>query len=73
MAQRPMDLFDKVLAIANDPWHTRWLCPLLVAGDAVLTAGIVWKVPCMYCFTFLSTVRIPVSALWLHWVVGCLL
>ncbi|TKX19884.1 ALG3-like protein [Elsinoe australis] len=45
MAQRPMDLFDKVLAIANDPWHTRWLCPLLVAGDAVLTAGIVWKVP----------------------------
>ncbi|PNS18342.1 hypothetical protein CAC42_6159 [Sphaceloma murrayae] len=44
MAQRKPDLLDKVLAAANDPWHTIWLCPLLVAVDAVLTGGIIWKV-----------------------------
>ncbi|CAD0094745.1 unnamed protein product [Aureobasidium vineae] len=42
-----MDVFQKCLAIAKDPWHTRWICPLLLLADAGLTALIVWKVPCM--------------------------
>lgn len=41
-----MDVFQKCLAIAKDPWHTRWICPLLLLADAGLTALIVWKVPC---------------------------
>ncbi|KAH0366291.1 ALG3-domain-containing protein, partial [Aureobasidium melanogenum] len=40
-----MDVFQKCLAIAKDPWHTRWICPLLLLADAGLTALIVWKVP----------------------------
>ncbi|KAG9843314.1 hypothetical protein KCU98_g7864, partial [Aureobasidium melanogenum] len=40
-----MDVFQKCLAIAKDPWHTRWICPLLLLADAGLTALVVWKVP----------------------------
>jgi alpha-1,3-mannosyltransferase len=42
-----MDIFQKCLSIAKDPWHTRWICPLLLLADTALTALIVWKVPCM--------------------------
>ncbi|KAG8627815.1 hypothetical protein KVT40_003688 [Elsinoe batatas] len=41
----PRDLLNTALRIANDPWHTVWLCPLLVLGDTVLTAGVIWKIP----------------------------
>jgi hypothetical protein len=41
-----MDLYEKCSDIARNPWHTRWICPLLLLADAGLTALIIWKVPC---------------------------
>ncbi|KAF4549069.1 ALG3-like protein [Elsinoe fawcettii] len=41
----PRDLLNTALRIANDPWHTIWLCPLLLLANAVLTAGVIWKIP----------------------------
>lgn len=53
-----MDVFQKCLAIAKDPWHARWICPLLLLADAGLTALIVWKVPCMQT---LQAANIPLT------------
>jgi hypothetical protein len=39
-------LIDFGLDLATNPKHLRWLCPLLLAADAILCVLIVWKVPC---------------------------
>jgi alpha-1,3-mannosyltransferase len=49
-----MDIFQKCLSIAKDPWHTRWICPLLLLADTFLTSLIVWKVPCTHRTPFYS-------------------
>ena len=43
-----MDLVRRGLAIAQDPKHTTWISPLLVLGDAALSALIVHKIPCEF-------------------------
>ena len=31
--------------VLTNPKHTKWIAPLLMAGEAVLCALIIWKVP----------------------------
>lgn len=48
-----MDIFELyagVINITTDPSRTSWLCPLLLASDAALSALIVWKIPCQSSF-----------------------
>ena len=40
------DLITNVQDLAFNPKHTRWIAPLIVAGEAILCALIIWKVPC---------------------------
>jgi alpha-1,3-mannosyltransferase len=41
-----MDLsMNTVRDVLTNPKHTRWIAPLLLAGEAVLCALIIWKVP----------------------------
>jgi hypothetical protein len=42
------DLIRRAIRLATDPENTRWICPLLFAGDAVLSTGVLWKIPCAY-------------------------
>ena len=32
--------------VLTNPRHTRWLAPLIVLGDALLCALIIWKIAC---------------------------
>jgi alpha-1,3-mannosyltransferase len=41
-----MELLAQVKDLLTNPKHTRWMCPLLVAADAVLCGLIIWKIPC---------------------------
>lgn len=41
-----MNIARQGLGIARDPWHTKWICPLLLLADAGLTSLVVWKIPC---------------------------
>ncbi|GFF85400.1 alpha-1,3-mannosyltransferase (Alg3), putative [Aspergillus udagawae] len=40
-----MDLKHILRDFCMNPRHTRWVAPLLILGDAVLCALIIWKVP----------------------------
>ncbi|RHZ73930.1 dolichyl-P-Man:Man(5)GlcNAc(2)-PP-dolichol alpha-1,3-mannosyltransferase [Aspergillus turcosus] len=40
-----MDLKHMLRDLCMNPRHTRWVAPLLLLGDAVLCALIIWKVP----------------------------
>ncbi|KAF2121101.1 Lethal(2)neighbour of Tid protein [Lophiotrema nucula] len=40
-----MLLINQGLDIARNPKHTRWLSPVLLVADAVLSGLIIWKVP----------------------------
>ncbi|KAK5165081.1 dolichyl-P-Man:Man(5)GlcNAc(2)-PP-dolichol alpha-1,3-mannosyltransferase [Saxophila tyrrhenica] len=39
-----MDLIKQALNVAKDTRQTRWICPLLLAGDAVLSIAVVLKI-----------------------------
>ena len=41
-----MDLIHQSLAIAKDPKHTRWICPLLLSAEVALCFLIVKYIPC---------------------------
>jgi len=41
-------LYSQAVDLAINPQHTKWLCPALLALDAVLCSLIIWKVPCTY-------------------------
>ncbi|KAF2083597.1 glycosyltransferase family 58 protein [Saccharata proteae CBS 121410] len=38
-------LINQGLDLAQNPKHTKWLCPLLLAADAALCGFIIWKIP----------------------------
>ncbi|KAH0541279.1 hypothetical protein FGG08_004203 [Glutinoglossum americanum] len=40
------NLIDFGFDLATNPRHLRWLCPLLLCADALLSGLIVWKIPC---------------------------
>ncbi|PWY84938.1 alpha-1,3-mannosyltransferase [Aspergillus heteromorphus CBS 117.55] len=40
-----MDWKHRIRDVCVNPWHTKWIAPLLVLGDAFLCALIIWKVP----------------------------
>ncbi|KIV99564.1 uncharacterized protein PV09_08742 [Verruconis gallopava] len=40
-----MESIKSLFLIAKDPKQTRWVSPLLIAGDAVLCLAIIWKIP----------------------------
>ncbi|KKY26816.1 putative dolichyl-p-man:man cpp-dolichyl mannosyltransferase [Diplodia seriata] len=40
-----MHLAKQALSIATNPRYARWLCPLLLIGDAALCGLIMWKIP----------------------------
>ncbi|KAL8833189.1 MAG: hypothetical protein Q9170_004446 [Blastenia crenularia] len=40
-----MELWERAIDLANNPAHTRWLSPLLLASDACLCALILLKLP----------------------------
>lgn len=39
-------IIHKIRWHAYSPDHARWLCPLLLVVDAVLSGLVIWKVPC---------------------------
>lgn len=41
-----MGLRHLVCDLCFNPRHTKWIAPLLIAGDALLCALIIWKVSC---------------------------
>lgn len=41
-----MELKHLLGDLCMNPRHTRWIAPLLILGDAVLCALIIWRVPC---------------------------
>lgn len=43
-----MDLVKRGLDIAQNPKHNRWVCPLLLAADALLGVLILLNVSCEY-------------------------
>lgn len=43
-----MDLKHCVSDLLFNPRHTRWIAPLLVLGDVLLCALIIWKIPCEF-------------------------
>jgi hypothetical protein len=47
-----MDLTLTLREFCMNPRHTRWVAPLLILGDAVLCALIIWKVPCEFSIMF---------------------
>ncbi|OOF97476.1 glycosyltransferase family 58 protein [Aspergillus carbonarius ITEM 5010] len=40
-----MDWKHQICDLCLNPRHTKWIAPLLVLGDAILCALIIWKVP----------------------------
>ena len=42
-----MDIYHSTIDVARNPRHTRWLSPLLLAGDTLLCVAIIWKIPCV--------------------------
>lgn len=40
------NLASTIQDLASNPKHTRWIGPLIISGEAVLCALIIWKVPC---------------------------
>ncbi|KAL1303625.1 hypothetical protein AAFC00_006985 [Neodothiora populina] len=40
-----MDLIRTCFNVASDPRHAKWVCPLLLLADALLTGLVVWKIP----------------------------
>lgn len=47
-----MDLKHTLRDFCMNPRHTRWVAALLILGDAVLCALIIWKVPCELSIMF---------------------
>lgn len=47
-----MDLKHFLRDLCMNPRHTSWAAPLLILGDAVLCALIIWRVPCEFSFVF---------------------
>lgn len=39
-------LINAGLAVARNPAHTRWLCPVLLLADVILTMLIIRKISC---------------------------
>lgn len=35
-----------VYDVLTNPQHTRWIAPLLILGDALLCALVIWKIAC---------------------------
>lgn len=43
-----MDLIRLIYDVLFNPRHTKWIAPLLVLGDTLLCALVIWKIPCEY-------------------------
>lgn len=41
-----MDLKHCLGSLLFNPRHTRWIAPLLILGDVLLCALVIWKIPC---------------------------
>ena len=41
-----MDLKRLCCDLLLNPKHTKWIGPLLILGEALLCALIIWKIPC---------------------------
>lgn len=41
-----MDLMRLLCDVLFNPRHTKWIAPLLVLGDTLLCALVIWKIPC---------------------------
>ncbi|KAJ6144502.1 Glycosyltransferase ALG3 [Penicillium chermesinum] len=39
-----MSLLRRLSNLLTNPWHTQWIGPLLIMGDAFLCAAVIWKV-----------------------------
>lgn len=37
---------DFVYDVLTNPRHTKWIGPLLILGDALLCALVIWKIAC---------------------------
>lgn len=57
-----MNIVRQGLEVARDPWHTRWICPLLLLADAGLTSLVVWKIPCTCPFEYVNCSALTIIA-----------
>jgi len=57
-----MNIVRQGLEVARDPWHTQWICPLLLLADAGLTSLVVWKIPCTCPFKYINYSALTITA-----------